>query len=67
MTIEYCKKPNQQSVYDLIESLESMINNNPDIDFSEVTVFLNSEYEYSNVKLDTWKHLGKDRVAVDIY
>ena len=66
MDIEYynLRRP---SVKYLIQTLQKIVDDNPDINFHKVGATLNDEYIMNGAELVQWEHKWCKRVCVDIY
>lgn len=54
------------SVLDVIKQLQSVVDANPEIDFSRIGVSLNEEHTARNVELQSWQYRGLTRFDVCI-
>lgn len=56
------------TVYALMDKIQRIISDNPDVDFTKVGIIMNQEYSCCNVVLDKWNSVvsGKKRVGVSL-
>lgn len=67
MNIDYSNNLGRTSVKSLIQTLQKIVDDNPDINFHKVGARLNDGTSMSSAGLTQWEHKGCKRVCVDIY